>query len=157
MCTYLYTKRSEQQCSTNALLLTYAVLSLSSTDSCVCLLDEGQEKILFAVLFNYTREEFNLVEWEECTCIERKRKEWVLIAARGREHTRVVCMCMCIVRACVISYIRLLICRGDRIRQKAFPASNPNSLISHTRRSQIINYQRHTLNKKKHFRLHILL
>jgi hypothetical protein len=52
------------------------------------------------------------------------RKERVLIAARGRDYTQEVCLCLCV---CVISCVRLLIRAGDRIRQQAFPAYKPIS------------------------------
>jgi len=52
---------------------------------------------------------------------------------------------------CVISYIRLLIYAGDRIRQKAFPAPNRNLDFTHGEVSNNQLYTSHTrlFNKKK--------
>ena len=52
---------------------------------------------------------------------------------------------------CVISYIRLLICAGDRIRQKAFPASYRNLDFTH---GEVSNNQLSTSNTCAHAYAH---
>jgi len=146
LCTYLYileeTNSNSRRVHTHT--LAHGVLSFGSTDSCMLALDEGQERILLAILLSYTREEFNLVERRECACIERKRKERVLIAARGRKHTWEVCICVSVSSAAFICWFVPVI-ELDR-RHFLFLTG---FLILYTGRSQIINYQRHTYSTRK--------
>jgi hypothetical protein len=107
---------------------------------CACALDEGQERILLAILLNYTREEFNLIERRECTYIEKKRKERVLIAARGRKYTREVCVYvyMSVSSAAFVCWFVPVI----ELDRRHFLLLT-GFLILHIERSQIINYQHH--------------
>jgi hypothetical protein len=134
------TNSNSRRIHTDTHTCTWSII-IGSTDSYVCALDEGQERILLAILLNYTREEFNLVEWRECACIEKKRKERVLIAARGRKHTREVCVCMCMpVSSATFVYWFVPVIEWDRRHFLLLTGF----LILHTGRSLIISYQRHT-------------
>jgi hypothetical protein len=55
------TNSNSRRIHTDTHTCTWSII-IGSTDSYVCALDEGQERILLAILLNYTREEFNLVE-----------------------------------------------------------------------------------------------
>jgi hypothetical protein len=89
---------------------------------------------------------------------EKEERTSFNCSSRPQAYTRSVCM---YVYACVISYIRLLICAGDRMRQKAFPTSNRILDFTHgeVSNNQLSTSHTHTysFNKKKHYRLYILL
>jgi hypothetical protein len=83
---------------------------------------------------------------------EKEERTSFNCSSRPQAYMRSVYMCVC-----VISCIHLLICAGDRIRQKAFPV--PNRILDFIH-GEVSNNQlstSHILNKKKHFRFYILL
>ncbi len=160
LCTYLYTRRNKQQQSTSIHTHTHLHMAYYHmnrlTHMCVCVRRRTRENTSCYTAQLYKRRVQPYRTKRMHIYREKEERTSFNCSSRPQVYTRSVCIC---VYVCVISCIRLLICAGDRIRQKAFPTSN--RILDFTYRevsnNQLPTSQTLIYQEKKHFQLYILL